>query len=64
MTNNNDYKFLLNERRNFTMKIRRLRTLALEIYKTLSNVTPNSIRDIFDFSLQSTHRKHDIFPNS
>ena len=66
ITNNyhNDYKFLLNETGNSTMDIKRLRTLALEIFKTSNNLNPNFMKDIFNFSPYSTHRKHDIFVHS
>ena len=47
ITNNyhSNYKFLLNEKGNSTMEIKRLRTLALEIFKTLNNLNPNFIKD-------------------
>ena len=59
-----DYKFLLNETRNSTMEIKRLCTLALEIFKTINNLNPNFMKDIFNFSPYSAHRKHDIFVHS
>ena len=40
---NSDYKFLLNEAENSTMEIKTLRTLALEIFKTLNNLNLLSI---------------------
>ena len=43
------------------MEIRRLRTLALEIFKTLNNLNPTFMKNIFNFSPHCTHRKHDIF---
>ena len=63
-TYHSDYKFLLNETSNSTKEIKRLRTLALEIFKTLSNLNPNFMKGIFNFSPYSTHRKHDIFVHS
>ena len=39
---NSDYNFLLNEARNSTMEIKTLRTLTLEIFKTLNNLKPLS----------------------
>ena len=63
-TYHGDYKFLLNETGNSTKEIKRLRTLALEIFKNLSNLNPNFMKDIFNFSPYSTHRKHDIFVHS
>ena len=35
---NSDYKFLLNQARNFTVEINALYTLALEIFQTLNNL--------------------------
>ena len=46
------------------MEIKRLRKLALEIFKTLNNLNPNFIKDVFNFSPYSTHRKHNIFVHS
>ena len=46
------------------MEIKRLRTFALEISKTLNNLNPNFMIDIFNFCPYSTHRKHDIFVHS
>ena len=43
------------------MEIRRLRTLALEIFKTLNDLNPTVMKNIFNFSPRCTHRKHDIF---
>ena len=41
------------------MEIKRLRTLALEIiFKTLNNVNPIFMKDMFNFCPYSTHRKH------
>ena len=44
-----DYKVLLNETRN-SMEIKRVRTLALEIFKTLNNLNPDFTKDVFSFS--------------
>ena len=56
-----DYKFVLNEIGNSTMEIKRLHKLALEIFKTSNNLNPNFIKDNFNLSPYSTHRKHYIF---
>ena len=61
---NNDYKLLRNETGNLTMKIKRLRTLVLGIFKTLNNLNPNFMKDTFNFTSYSTHRKHYIFARS
>ena len=55
---------MLNETGSSTMEIKRLRTLVLEISKTLNNINSNVMKDIFNLSPYSTHRKHDIFAHS
>ena len=52
ITNNycSDYKSLLNKTGNSTIEIKRLHTLALEIFKTLNNLNPNFMKDILNFS--------------
>ena len=42
------------------MEIRRMRTLALDIFQILKNLNPNSMKGIFNLPPRSTHRKHDI----
>ena len=44
------------------MKIKRLRTLALEIFKALNSLKPNFMKEIFNFSPYNTHRKHISVP--
>jgi len=56
-----DNKHLLEKTEKPTMEIRRLRTLAIEIFNTLNNLNPNFMKSIFNFSQHCTHRKHDIF---
>ena len=46
------------------MEIRRLRTLAPEIFKTLNNLNPNFMRNISNFTPHSNQRKYDIFAQS
>ena len=46
------------------MEIKRVRTLVLEIFIFLNKLNPNLMKDIFNFSPYSTHRKHDIFVHS
>ena len=58
---NSHYNDLLDVTKNSTMEIRRLRTLALEIFKTLNNLNPDFMKDIFYYSPYNTHRKYDIF---
>ena len=61
---NCDYKFSFNETGNSAMEIKRLRTLELEILKTLNNLNPNFMKGIFKFSPYRTHKKHDTFAHS
>ena len=58
---NSDYKDLLDVTKNSTMDIRRLRTLALEIFKTVNNLNPGFMKEIFYYCPYNTHRKYDIF---
>ena len=58
---NSDYKELFDATKNSTMEIRRLRTLALEIFKTVNNLNLDFMKDIFYYSPNNTHRKYDIF---
>ena len=59
-----DYKVPFNETGNLAMEIRRLGNFAFEIFKFLNKLNPNFMKDIFDFSPHSTHRKRDIFAHS
>ena len=63
LTNDYDseYKQLLEKTEKPTMEIRRLRNLALEICKTLNDLNPTFMKNIFNFSPHCTHRKYDIF---
>ena len=53
---NSDYKELLDVTKNSTMEIRRLRTLALEIFKTVNNLNPDFMKDIFYYSPYNTQK--------
>ena len=59
-----DYKDLLQLTGNPTMEIRRIRTLVVEIFKTLNNINPNFMKEIFHFSPYNTHKRHNIFVHS
>ena len=43
------------------MKVKRLRTLATEIFKTLNDTNPNYMEEIFYLSPHETHKKYDLF---
>ena len=51
-----DYEFILNKYDKSTMEIKRLRTLALEVFKTLNNMNPEYMKEIFHKTTFSTHR--------
>ena len=44
----NDYAILSKKNNTTTIEIKRLRTLAIEIFKTISNIIPNIMKDIFN----------------
>ena len=52
-----DYKLLLEKTKTPTMETKRIRTIALEIFKTLNDLNPNFMKDIFNFSPHFTHKK-------
>ena len=46
------------------MKIKRLRTLATEIFKTLNDIYPNYMKEIFYLSPHETYKKYNVFVHS
>ena len=46
------------------MEFKRLRTLATEIFKTLNDINPNYMKEIFYLSSHETHKKYDLFVHS
>ena len=38
------------------MEVKRLRTLALEVFKTLNNINPEYMKEVFYKTVFSTHR--------
>ena len=46
------------------MEIKRLRTLATAIFKTLNDINPNYMKEIFYLSPHETHKKYDLFVRS
>ena len=61
---NSDYKDLLEITKTSTMEIKRLRTLAIEVFKTVNNLNPDFMKDIFYLSPYQIHKKYDIFVHS
>ena len=53
-----NYNALLNRS---SMKIKRLRTLAIEIFKTLNNQNPSFMRETFYRSPYLSHKKQNLF---
>ena len=45
------------------MEVKRLRTLALEIFKTLNNLNPDYMKEIFFKTTNLTHRPFDVKVN-
>ena len=55
-----DYAELLKKSGKATMEIKRLRCLALEIFKTVNNLNPYYMKEIFSKTTNLTHRPLDI----
>ena len=56
-----NYEELLENSKSVPMKIKRLRTIIIEIFKTLNNQNANFMKEIFHHSPNLTHRKHNIY---
>ena len=54
------YKTLLEKSGQPTMEVKRLRILAIEIYKTLNNLNPDFMRELFHYSPYATYKKHNL----
>ena len=63
----NDYKSncdaLLNKSSKSSMELKRVRTLAIEIFKTLNNQNPSFMRKILYHSPYVSHKKQNLFVN-
>ena len=55
-----DYNVLLRKSGKVTMEIKRLRVLAIEIFKAVSNLNPNYMKDIFAPKLNPKVRPNSI----
>ena len=55
-----DYETLLKKADKCTMEVKRLRTLALEIFKAFNDKSPSFIKDYFEKNENSISRKHDL----
>ena len=56
-----NYEELLENSKSVPMKIKRLRNIITEIFKTLNNQNANFMKEIFHHSPNLTHRKHNIY---
>ena len=55
-----DYKTLLDKSDRYTTGVKRLRTLGLEVFKTLNNINPAFMKEIFHRTKWLTHRLNNI----
>ena len=44
-----------------SVETKRLRTMVYEIFKTLNNLNPVFMKDVFHNSPNVTHKKHDLY---
>ena len=58
-----EYNQLLNKYSKASMEVKHLRTLALEIFKTLNNLNPEYMKEIFYKTTNLTHRPFNIKVN-
>ena len=58
-----DYNQLLNNSSKASMEVKRLRKLALDIFKTLNNLNPEYMKEIFYKTTNLTHRPFNIKVN-
>ena len=55
------YAELLEKSSLVSMETKRLRMMVYEIFKTLNNLNPVFMKDIFHYSPNVTHKKHDLY---
>ena len=55
------YAELLEKSTSVSMETERLRTMVYEILKTLYNVNPVFMKDMFHYSANVTHKKHNLY---
>ena len=58
-----DYESLLNKSGKSTMEVKRLSTLALEVFKTLNDMNPEYMKEIFHKTAFWTHRPVNVEVN-
>ena len=57
----NDYEILLQKTDNQKMEVKRMRNIAVEIFKTMNNLNPEFMKNIFFLSPYKTHRPNNIY---
>ena len=57
---NKTYTQLLEISKNPTMEVKRLRVMVIEIFKTLNEINPIFMKDILNYNLNRSHRKHNL----
>ena len=55
------YAELLEKSTLVSMETKRLRMMVYEIFKTLNNLNPVFMKDIFHYSPNVTHKKHNLY---
>ena len=55
------YAELLEKSTSVSMETKRLRTMVYEIFKTLNNLNPVFMKDIFHYSPNVTRKKHNLY---
>ena len=55
------YVELLEKSTSVSMETKRLCTIVYEIFKTLNNLNPHFMKDIFHYSPNVTHKKHNLY---
>ena len=55
-----DYETLLKISGTFTMQIKTIKQLAIEIFKTVNNLNPDFIKNIFTSKQNAGVRPHDL----
>ena len=56
-----NYAELLEKSTSVSMETKRLCTMVYEIFKTLNNLNPVFMKDIFHYSPNVTHKKHNLY---
>ena len=57
---NSDYETLLKSSRTSTMQIKRMKQLAIEIFKTVNNLNPDFMKYMFTSKQNAQIRPHDL----